>query len=517
MLKKNSTNQLKIGVFLSYLQIGLNMIVQLAYTPIMIRLLGKSEYGLYNLVGSVVSYLSLFSMGFTGAYLRFSTIKRKSGDRNEIASFNGMFLSLFLVMGVVALLCGGVLSLHCNTILGTNLTEQELSTARVLMVILVINIALTFPSSVFNSMITAEEQFLFQKLVTIIGTILNPLIVLPLLIEGKGSVAVVLVTTCITFLQLIVNIYYCIFRLKTPIRFRNYDWKILKEMGIFSFFLFLNMIIDQINWTVDKLILGNVIGTKAVAEYGVGAQINTMTISFSTAISSVFSPRINKIAVYSENREKNFDELFIKVGRIQFMILALITSGFVFFGKYFVQNIYAGKEYVDSYYVALLLIIPGVVPLIQNIGIEIQRAVNKHYFRSIIYFFMAFVNVVISIFLAKRWGTIGAATGTAISLLVMNGLVMNLYYAKGIGLDICRFWKNIGKLLLSICIPLLLGSILNRTVKRLGILPYLGLIMLYTIVYCLFLYRYGMNDYEKGIIRNIIRKLRGKRKIEGSR
>ena len=49
-------DQLKLGVILSYLSTGLNMLIQLIYTPIMIRLLGQSEYGLYTLVGSVVSY-----------------------------------------------------------------------------------------------------------------------------------------------------------------------------------------------------------------------------------------------------------------------------------------------------------------------------------------------------------------------------------------------------------------------------------------------------------------------------
>ena len=58
------SNQLKLGAVLSYVSTGLNMAVQLLYTPLMIRLLGQSEYGLYTLVGSVVSYLSLFSLGF---------------------------------------------------------------------------------------------------------------------------------------------------------------------------------------------------------------------------------------------------------------------------------------------------------------------------------------------------------------------------------------------------------------------------------------------------------------------
>lgn len=78
-------SQLKLGVALSYVSMGLNMVVHLAYTPVMIRLLGQSEYGLYTLVGSVVSYLSLFSLGFTGAYLRFYSRYSHKGDKTGVA------------------------------------------------------------------------------------------------------------------------------------------------------------------------------------------------------------------------------------------------------------------------------------------------------------------------------------------------------------------------------------------------------------------------------------------------
>ena len=64
-------NQLKAGVVLSYVSECVKIITNLIYTPIMLRLLGKSEYGLYQLVHSVVSYLSLLSLGFTASYVRF--------------------------------------------------------------------------------------------------------------------------------------------------------------------------------------------------------------------------------------------------------------------------------------------------------------------------------------------------------------------------------------------------------------------------------------------------------------
>ena len=50
-------NQIKAGAALSYVSMGLGYIVSVIYTPVMLRLLGQSEYGLYNLAASVIAYL----------------------------------------------------------------------------------------------------------------------------------------------------------------------------------------------------------------------------------------------------------------------------------------------------------------------------------------------------------------------------------------------------------------------------------------------------------------------------
>ena len=278
------SNQLKLGVLLSYASMALNMVVQLVYTPVMIRLLGQSEYGLYTLVGSVVSYLSLFSLGFTGAYLRFYSRYAQKGDRTGVARLNGMFLTLFLCMSAAAIACGMTLSQFTPQLFGSNLTPAELSKAKILMQILVINVALTFPSSVFDSIVSAHEQFLFQRVLQLAGVAFNPLICLPLLLMGHGSVAVVGVTTAITIAKLATNIWFCRFKIHAPFEFRNFNFSLLKEIGAFSFFLFFNMIIDQVNWSVDKFILGRVAGTGAVAVYGVGSMINSMFTQFSIVI-----------------------------------------------------------------------------------------------------------------------------------------------------------------------------------------------------------------------------------------
>ena len=447
------------------------MLINLIYTPVMIQILGQSEYGLYTLVGSVVSYLSLFSLGFSGAYLRFYSRYANKNDKVGIARLNGMFLVLFMVMSITAFVCGMVLSCFTGPIFGSNLTLEELEKAEILMRFLVVNIAFTFPSSVMDSIISSQEQFLFQRIVTLVGIICNPFICLPLLFLGYGSVAVVAVTTLITFTKLFVNSWYCLKKLHIQFDFHHFNWGLLKEMAGFSFFLFLNMIIDQINWNLDKILLGRIAGTIAVAVYGVGGQLNSLYISVSTTISSVFAPKVNRIVSMNDDN-KELTRLFIKIGRIQYIVMALILTGFIFFGEFFIQ-MWAGEGYEASYRIALLLIIPVTIPSIQNIGIEIQRAKNMHKARSIVYLCIAMINVLISIPCIFVWKEEGAAFGTAVSLFLGNGIFMNWYYHKKIGIDIISFWKNIIRLSCGLIIPIVIGGIVKNYIYMNNIMEYI--------------------------------------------
>ncbi len=491
-------NQLKAGVILSYFSEGIGILIGLLYTPIMLRLLGQSEYGLYQLASSVISYLSLLSLGFGSSYVRYYSRYKVQNDDRAIAKLNGMFMTIFIVIGVICVLAGSVLVLNVNNMFKNSLTYDEVNTARILMILMVFNLAISFPGSVFSSNVTANEQYLFQKIVAILNRLLNPFITLPLLMLGYKSIAVVVVQTILSVVSLIINWIFCKKKLGMTFDFKNFEWKFLKSLFMFSFWIFLNQIIDQINWSVDKFVLGVVSGTVTVAVYGVAGQLNSLYINFSTAVSNVFVPRVNRIVAESDDN-KVLTDLFTKVGRIQFIILALATSGLVVFGKYFIE-IWAGNGYEETYIISLLLILPVTIPLIQNLGIEIQRAKNLHKYRSIVYFIIAVLNVIVSIPLAKLYGGTGAAIGTAASLLLGNGLIMNIMYQKLIGLDIIYFWKQILKFIPALIAPAIFGFIIMKYVHYSNIFIFALMICLYSIVYCISMWLLGMNKYERNLI-----------------
>ena len=280
----------------------------------------------------------------------------------------------------------------------------------------------------------------------------------------------------------------------------------LKSMFTFSFFIFLNQIVDQINWSIDKYIIARFYGAASVAVYSIGASLNNYYVTISSTISGVFSPRINKW-VSAEADDKSLTDLMIKVGRIQFLVLSLIFSGLVFFGEYFIVGYYAGTGYEEAYRVVLILCAPVTIPLIQNVGIEIQRAKNKHKFRSIIYFIMAFFNLGISIPLCKHFGIIGCAIGTSASMFFANILLMNWYYHKKLGLNMFRFWKSIFRIFPSEIIPVLFGVFILKVVKVDSLQEFLIFGVLYVLVFSASVWFLGMNNFEKNLIKEPVNRI----------
>lgn len=464
---------------------------------------GQSEYGLYNTVASTISMLSILNLGFSSSYIKYFAIYKRDNNKEAINKLNGLFLIIFVIIGAVALLCGLYFTTNLNIVFKDGLTQNELKIAKILMLLLSINLAISFPMSVFISIISANERFIFLKLLGMLKTILGPLLTIPLLLMGKGSVAMVTVTLVVSLIVDAINIFYVLKILENHFEFKNFEKGIFRSLFTYTAFIAINIFIDQINWNIDKILLGRYKGTVAVAIYSVGATLQTYYQMFSTAISGIFTPRIHNIInsdkSYTE-KQKETSTLFIKVGRIQFLILGLVCTELIIFGKEFVYY-WAGAEYIEAYVVALLLVLPVTIPLIQNLGVEIQRALNRHQFRSMVYALMAVVNLIISIILCKRYGAIGAAIGTTISLVIANGVIMNIYYQKKCGINIINFWKNIFQMSIGIIPPFIIGVISRMLIdyKKIGCLG-MG-IGIYAVLYVVSMWLLGINETEKRLIK----------------
>lgn len=500
--------QIKVGVVLQYLQMGLSILISLIYTPFMLRILGQSEYGLYNLSSSVISYLSLLSLGFGASYVRYYYLKKKS-DPDGIKYLNGLYLFVFICIGIIALISGLFLSFNVSIFFNETYTEGDKEIAKVLMLFLTGNLAISFPMSLFVSYITAQEKFIFNKLINMGKTILSPALSIIALFMGYGSIGLVAITSIVNLIVDIFNIFFCFKKLKMKISFKKLDFRLAKDIFVFSIFIAINQIIDQINWQTDKLVLAKIVSSAAVSIYGIGSVINTLYISFSTAISSLFSPKVNMIWTdkekTTEKKNEELSYLFAKVGNLQFIVLMLALTGFIFFGKPFIQ-LWAGEDYSDSYYIALFLITPATLSLITNLGIEIRRCKNKHKIISLVMLGTAILNLGLTIPFTLMWSYFGAAFATTISLVV-NFIIICIFNIKILKINYLFFLSKVTRTSVFLIIPVALGIMCCVFLPAINNwLMFFIYGICYTTIYVISFYLLGLTRPERETIWKRIRK-----------
>ncbi|MDD7678701.1 MAG: oligosaccharide flippase family protein [Anaerovibrio sp.] len=503
-------NQLKAGAILSYLNIIINIGVGLVYTPFMMRVLGQSEYGLYALIGSVAAYLNILDMGLANTLVRYTARNRAVGSKRQEAELNGLFLAMYSVIGFLALLAGGFVYYHLDTLFGASLSSDELARARIMTILLVLNISLTFPFSIFASIMQAYERFVYLRAVNILRSLLMPAIMVPLLLLGYGSVAMVAVSVGLNVACLLLNVYYCCSRLDVHFARGHFDRAFLQEIAGYSFFIFLNAVMDKVYWGSGQFVLGIVSGTLQVAVYAVVMQFLMMFMQFSTAISSVFLPKVTMMVAKGVTAGELTD-FMIRIGRLQLYLIGMIISLFFLLGRDFIC-LWAGEGYVAAYPMVLLLMLVMMISLVQNVGISILMAMNLNRYRMTVYTACALISFIASFPAAMQLGGMGCALTTALSLFISTGFFMNRYYKDKIGIDIGRFWRQMGRIwLVIIAFVIMAGGHKYFTGSIDGWLMFFVYAGSYMVFYVLCIYRGCMNGYEKGLLLGAVKRWRGSR------
>ncbi len=499
--KKNKFNR-NIGATLSIVNMFTSIVLGFIYTPFVLKSLGQSEYGVYSLASSLVSYLLVLDLGFGATLVRYNS--RAKAEGKEEKYINGLFLVFYCIIAVVALIIGILMSFNLNSFFSTSFTANESNILRKVYFVFLINTVIAFPASFFSAIIRTNEKFIFANVMTLIGNILRHILGACVLLLGYHSFAMAVTSLAVSIFAFLVNLYYCFGKLNLKIGLKYFDKNFYKEIFFFSFFVLINIIVDELYANTDNIILGKICGASAVSIYSIGVMFKGYFAKFSTAISSVFLPHISKLSVEKDSIKKMSD-VFIRIGRIQLLLLSYILVGFISFGRNFIE-FWVGKGYESSYFIALLIMIPAIVPLSQNIGISVLQALNKHKVRSIMYLTIAILNVVISIPLAYKFQGVGAALGTAIGNVLGQIIFMNWYYNK-LGIDILKYWK----LFIGLSIKEIPILIVFIVFNMLPIPNFIGLIikiLLSQILTLPYMYFFILNDSEKHLVKSLFSKFK---------
>ncbi len=500
-------NDRRKGVVLSYISLVASVLLSLIYTPFLLEKLGQSEYGLYSLVNTVMSYLTLLDHGLGNTIVRFSAKYRQIGNKEKESSLYGMFVILYTIIGTIALVAGLTIAFNANTIFANSLEPGQENKIFIMIIIAVINVAISFPLSISSCIIQGYERYFYLNFLGLIQKLLTPFTMIGILLAGYGSIGILLTTAIISTLFNILRIWYSYNNLHISIRFKGFESKVFKEITTFSLFTFVAAIADKLFWSIDQVLLGILGKMGDIASYALSSVFISAFISITSVIGHMYLPKFTKMVTRGDS-DNDINIEFIKVSRLQFYICMLIFGGFLTVGYRFITELYASPEYHISYYIVALIMGSLAIGITQNVALSVLYAKNMHKIRTLIKIAVALLNVIFTIIAIRIWGAIGAALMSFLTH-ILGTTLLSIYYQKKVKLSITGLWKQLLKPLLKYIILIVVFLALNKFVgNKLTIYPYFfSFGFAYVITYIAITYFTCMNKYEKGVIDNFATKI----------
>lgn len=507
-------NEKKSGIIISYITILASTLINFAYVPVLLGFMGKSEYGIYETMGSIIAYFSIMDFGLGSTITRFYTKYLTLKDERNMANVLAICSRIYAVITSIILVAGTILYFFLDDIYKDKWSQAELESGKRVYIVLLISISITIISQIYNAVISSHEKFTFIKVASLVQTLLQPVVVILVMMAHPTAFAMVVVMTISNILLVAAKIYYCYAKLNMKIKLYNFEKALLYSMLGFSFYLFLTALVDQIFWRSNQIILSSVAGTGAVAAYAPPFKIFTAYTMISSVIFSIFLPMVTSMVASNVN-ESEFSKLFIKAGRLQFIILFAIITGFILLGKEFLFLWLGRSELKDSinimYFVTIALIAPFSIELIQNLGLVIMQARNKCKFRALVFLCTAIITISVAIPVAKKYGIIGCSIVTGCAFIINSGFIMNVYFKKIMDLDVKAFWIEIIKILIPGVVCCIFVGLLFRYISLSSIIIDFAIkCVIFAILYIAVMWLCVMNKYEKELFIGPIRKVGNK-------
>ena len=378
-------NEKKSGIIISYITILASTLINFAYVPVLLGFMGKSEYGIYETMGSIIAYFSIMDFGLGSTITRFYTKYLTLKDERNMANVLAICSRIYAVITSIILVAGTILYFFLDDIYKDKWSQAELESGKRVYIVLLISISITIISQIYNAVISSHEKFTFIKVASLVQTLLQPVVVILVMMAHPTAFAMVVVMTISNILLVAAKIYYCYAKLNMKIKLYNFEKALLYSMLGFSFYLFLTALVDQIFWRSNQIILSSVAGTGAVAAYAPPFKIFTAYTMISSVIFSIFLPMVTSMVASNVN-ESEFSKLFIKAGRLQFIILfaiitisvaipvakkygiigcSIVTGCAFIINSGFIMNVYFKKIMdldVKAFWIEIIkILIPGVV------------------------------------------------------------------------------------------------------------------------------------------------------------
>lgn len=493
-------SSLKINAISNWGPLGVNLIIGLLLIPYLITHLGKENYGIWVLVGSLLGYYGLLRLGVGAGIMRYVPFYLGRDDSKSTSEIVSTGLAIFLLVGLVIF---AISMLVAEPIARFYKSGPELAS-----LIRILGIAAAFgcPMYILDACIRSHERWVAANFVTIASSVARALGLACCVYFGYSIIEMGYVVLAVTAFSL--ALMCVVFVRSCPgINLRPSMVKFSSAQTLISFGILTIIITLAYSLTMQGhgLIIGKVISLEAVAIYAIPVLLIGNVRGLSIAPARVFWPRFAYLD--GQDNSKKAASLFIRGTRLS----AIFASGIMLIvftlGPCFIL-LWVGEDFRAACPVLLFLAAGYLIECSQAIMPHLLGGTGRQGTQAIFAAVEGVIGIGLGILLTWQLGLVGMAIGFMISIVLIRGLICPWYTCRLLGINILHYYINL------IMRPWLTLLILTISIYSVGLPKYISnwfsLIVSGIVISCLYMlaaYSVVINADEKKDVLNYIGKL----------
>lgn len=419
------------------LQTLVNIIIGIVMMPFLISTLGQEHYGLWIVIGSIVSSYYLLDLGFNQAVTRYVSKYIHQNNPEGANRIINTSLVIYAVLGCVVLVASICAAQFGAEALMTD--SKNLGLAQTILIISGLSLAIDFPAKAFPGIISAYMRYDFVAQVRLVKSILDALLIYYFISHGYGLVAmasIVFVTGLIT-----TGIYICFSNsLFKELRYSrsSIDLSTLKDVFHFSKWVFVTDMAALLRDKMDIWFIAFYISNSALTIYYVAVRLVEYALQFLTQATGITGPIFTEY--YAKGETKKLYNTLLAFIKVDLALGTLFLVGFYLLGMSFINVWMKGSIPAEEAFSCLMILAIGrfSVYFVSPLN-SLLMTINKHYLVSYLSIAETFVSAVLCWLLIPKFGLNGAAYAIAIPNVIGRLVVLPILCKPYIHVNLKEF------------------------------------------------------------------------------
>jgi O-antigen/teichoic acid export membrane protein len=397
----------------SWLSLGVNVIISIILTPLILHHLGDEGYGLWALVFSFAGYFNIFDFGLSSAVIRYVSRFYAMQDYERLTRYINTILFIFMCVSICLLLGTLVVSLYVSSIF--HISPSLHRTAQILFLMVGCMFALQFSGDVFLGVLSGIQEFWWEYLIQIVAGILRLTLIVTVLDHGLGLLAISIVAVSLSLASYVAYIVIAFRRL--PLRFfpQFSNFTTLKEILGYSTTTFSSIVAGGLTSTAGNTIIGIFLSAAQITPFAIATKFTQYVNRAIQASAQIFTPMSSHFDATGELGRLR--QVLFLGNRICAFLAFPAGIGMLILGRSAIE-VWVGAKYGWCYGLLALLVVPYTLQFAQLASPKILYGIARHLTLGKARLIEAAANIVLSIILLRFYGVWGVALGTAIPKFV---------------------------------------------------------------------------------------------------